>query len=143
MQRIGSVASRAVEKQPESSQNEWQGTPQASRGKARVARVFAYFRAWFPHFQADDLMVESWAQETAHLSDAEFKTGLDRTKQAGLQHPPSLPKWLELCKPETGSPRYLGADPVSYTEQRVKGLLPQPPKAVRDMSALRAALRAK
>jgi len=103
--------------------------------------VFAHFRAWFPHFQADDLMVESWAQETGGMSDAEFKTGLERTKLAGLQHAPSLPKWIELCKPETGSPRYLGANPINYTELRIAGALPQPPKVERDMSALRMLLR--
>jgi hypothetical protein len=44
-------------------------------------------------------------------------------------------------KPETGSPRYLGANPVNYTELRIAGALPQPPKQVRDFSSLRAALR--
>lgn len=85
-------------------------------------------------------MAEAWAQDTAHLSDAEFKTGLERTKAAGLQHPPSLPKWLELCKPETGSPRYLGANPINYTAERIAGRLPAPPKVVRDFSSLRKAL---
>jgi hypothetical protein len=86
-------------------------------------------------------MVESWAQETSRLSDAEFQAGLERTKGAGLQHPPSLPKWLELCRPETGSPRYLGANPINYTQERIAGRLPQPPKVKRDFSSLREALR--
>lgn len=103
--------------------------------------MFAHFRAWFPHFQADDLMVASWAQETSRLSDAEFVTGLERTKGAGLQHPPSLPKWLELCRPETGSPHYLGVNPINYTAERIAGRLPQSPKIVHDAASLRKALR--
>ena len=141
MKQIADQARAALARPPETSQPEWNESPEAIRAKARIARVFSYFRAWFPHFQADELMVQAWAQDTARLSDQEFLTGLERTKRAGLQYPPSLPKWLELCRPETGSPRYLGADPVNYTALRIAGQLPPPAKTVFDMDALRQALR--
>lgn len=141
MKNIGDLGRAMVENPHGNSQNGWQESLRANRDRARIARVFAYFRAWFPHFQADDLMLEAWAQDTGYLSDSEFKTGLERTKQAGLQHAPSLPKWLELCKPETGSPRYLGANPINMTELRIAGLLPQGEKKVHDATQMRAALR--
>jgi hypothetical protein len=103
--------------------------------------AFAQFRAWFPNFDADDLVLRSWAAETSRLSEGEFALGVERTKQDGGQFAPSLPKFLSLCKPETGSPRYLGANPINVTEARIAGLLPQPEKKQFDMEALRKCLR--
>ena len=89
---------------------------------------------------------DTWQQTIAHLSDDAIVLALKTLAEKGSPHPPTLPEFVAASKPpkpETGSPRYLGANPISYTEQRVKGLLPQPAKVARDMSALRAALRGK
>ena len=87
---------------------------------------------------------ETWTLAIAKLSDAEIVMALANLGEKGGAHPPTLPEFIAASKPpkpETGSPRYLGANPINYTEQRVKGLLPQPAKVARDMSALRRALR--
>jgi hypothetical protein len=80
--------------------------------------------------------VESWAQETAHLSDEQMKHGLERTKDSGLQYAPALPKFLSLCRPETGSPRYLGT-PMSPETRKMLAA----PRVERDFSQLRKALQ--
>lgn len=84
---------------------------------------------------------DTWTATIARMADTDIAAALKALAEKGSPHPPTLGEFVKAGKAETGSPRYLGANPVSYTEQRVKGLLPQPPKAVRDMSALRAALR--
>jgi len=64
--------------------------------------------------------------------------------EKGGAHPPTLPEFVAATKPpkpETGSPRYLGANPINVTELRIAGALPQPPKAERDMEELRKCLR--
>jgi hypothetical protein len=75
------------------------------------------------------------------MSEEEISDSLAALANSGSPFLPNLGQFVKAGRPETGSPRYLGANPVNYTEQRVRGLLPQPPKVARDMSALRAALR--
>lgn len=84
---------------------------------------------------------DTWTATIERLSDAELAASLRALAEKGSPHPPSLGEFVKAGRPETGSPRYLGANPINYTEQRVRGLLPQPPKAVRDFSGLRAALK--
>jgi hypothetical protein len=84
---------------------------------------------------------DTWQATIARMSDGEITASLKALAEKGSPHPPSLGEFVKAGRPETGSPRYLGANPINYTEQRVKGLLPQPPKVARDMSALRAALK--
>jgi hypothetical protein len=87
---------------------------------------------------------ETWTLAIAKLSDAEIVMALTNLADKGGAHPPTLPEFVAASrppKPETGSPRYLGADPVSMTELRVKGLLPKEPAVVRDFAGLRAALK--
>ena len=87
---------------------------------------------------------ETWLATIARLSDDEVKQALKNLAETGGAFPPTLGEFVAATKPpkqETGSPRYLGANPINYTEQRIKGLLPKPNKTVRDMDALRKALR--
>jgi hypothetical protein len=87
---------------------------------------------------------ETWTLTIAKLTDEQIVMALANLADKGGAHPPTLPEFVAASKPvkpETGSPRHLGANPVNYTEQRIKGLLPQPEKQVRDMNALRAALK--
>jgi hypothetical protein len=78
------------------------------------------------------------------MSDAQIVAALKGLAERGGPHPPTLPEFVAASqppKPETGSPRYLGANPINYTEMRIAGLLPQPQKVARDIDALRRALK--
>jgi hypothetical protein len=87
---------------------------------------------------------ETWTEAVARLSDGAVVMALTQLAEKGGAHPPTLPEFVAASKPpkpETGSPRYLGANPVNYTEQRIAGLLPQREKKVHDSSEMRKALR--
>jgi hypothetical protein len=138
------VVARAggAEKLIENSSIEWQDSPNPAPGCPRASKLFAWFRGYFPLFEPADEIVLLWERELEDLTDAQLRRGLERTKASGMQYAPSLPKFRELCTAaETGSPRYLGGDPVNVTELRIRGLLPKPEKKVRDFSGLRKALR--
>lgn len=87
---------------------------------------------------------ETWRAAIDRLSDDEIRQALKTLAEKGSPHPPTLGEFVAACrppKPETGSPRYLGANPINYTEMRIAGLLPQAEKKVHDVDALRKALR--
>lgn len=84
---------------------------------------------------------DTWAAAIDRMGDEEVKRALVTLAEKGSPHPPALPEFVAASKPETGSPRYLGADPINYTELRIAGMLPQPPKVARDFASLRAALK--
>lgn len=87
---------------------------------------------------------DTWAAAIAQLSDEQIQRALKTLAEKGGAFAPSLGEFVKASqppKPETGSPRYLGANPVNYTELRIAGALPQPPKAVRDFAELRKCLR--
>lgn len=87
-----------------------------------------------------------WVAQIANMNDQQVKLCLEGLLNSGRAHPPTLGEFIEAGKapkPETGSPRYLGADPIHYTALRIAGQLPQPPKVARDISALRMALKGK
>ena len=87
---------------------------------------------------------ETWTLAIAKLSDAEIVLALKQLAEKGGAHPPTLPEFVVATKPpkpETGSPRYLGADPINMTELRRTGQLPREAKKVRDINELRKALR--
>ena len=83
---------------------------------------------------------ETWSATIERMGDNEIAASLRALAERGSPHPPSLGEFVKAGKPETGSPRYLGANPINVTELRIAGALPQPPKAERDMSELRRAL---
>jgi hypothetical protein len=84
---------------------------------------------------------ESWAAAIERMPDAEVVASLRALAEKGSPHPPTLGEFVKAAKPETGSPRYLGANPINYTEARIAGLLPQPEKKHFDMEALRKCLK--
>jgi hypothetical protein len=87
---------------------------------------------------------DTWHEAISRMSDEQIVTALKTLAEAGGAHPPTLPEFVAASigrKPETGSPRYLGANPINVTQDRIAGRLPLPPKQVRDFSGLRAALK--
>lgn len=84
---------------------------------------------------------DTWVATIARISDQEIIASLKALAQTGSPHPCSLPEFVKASRPETGSPRYLGANPINMTELRIAGLLPQGEKKVHDATQLRAALR--
>lgn len=80
------------------------------------------------------------------MSDEQIIQALKALAERGGPHPPTLGEFVAASKPpkpETGSPRYLGANPINYTEMRIAGLLPQAEKKVHDVDALRKAIRSR
>lgn len=87
---------------------------------------------------------ETWRAAIDRLSDDEIRQALKALAEKASPHPPTLGEFVAASrppKPETGSPRYLGVNPINYTEMRIAGKLPQPPKVQHDVSGLRKALR--
>ena len=122
-------------------------TSDDSREKARAARVWTRLAEMYGErfLKAySDEPNDTWQQTIAKLSDADIVLALKQLAEKGGAHPPTLPEFVAASKPpkpETGSPRYLGANPINYTELRIAGALPQPPKVERDMESLRRALK--
>lgn len=83
----------------------------------------------------------TWAPAIDRLTDAEIAASLKALAEKGSPHPPTLGEFVLAGRPETGSPRYLGANPINYTQERIAGRLPAPPKKIRDMNELRKCLR--
>jgi hypothetical protein len=84
---------------------------------------------------------ETWRAAIERMGDEQIVLALKTLAEMGGAHPPTLPEFVKASagmKPETGSPRHLGANPISYTELRIAGALPQPPKVERDFSQLKA-----
>jgi hypothetical protein len=87
---------------------------------------------------------ETWQATIAQLTDEQIQQALKTLAEQGGPFAPSLGEFVKASKPpkpETGSPRYLGANPINYTEARIAGLLPQPEKKHFDMEALRKCLK--
>lgn len=114
----------------------------ASRVWIRLAEMFgARFMREFGT-RPNDL----WVAQIAKMNDQQIRLSLEGLLESGRSHPPTLAEFVDAgrpSKPETGSPRYLGANPIHMTQLRISGQLPQPPKVARDISALRMALKGK
>ena len=50
------------------------------------------------------------------MTDEHIARSLTALAEKGSPHPPSVGEFVAAGKPEVGSPRYLGANPVNYTE---------------------------
>jgi hypothetical protein len=70
---------------------------------------------------------DTWTATIDRMADAEIAASLRALAEKGSPHPPSLGEFVAASKPpkpETGSPRYLGANPINVTELRIAGALP-------------------
>lgn len=79
---------------------------------------------------------ETWVAAITRLTDEQVAACLKGLADKGSPHPCSLPEFVAAGKPETGSPRYLG---VPTTPEALR--LAAPPRCIRDIDALRKALR--
>ena len=137
MELLGSLYSNS----PTSDELE---SSESLRHERRAARVWERLRETYgDRFSREFGSVpnETWAATIARLSDADIAASLRSLAEKGSPHPPSLGEFVKAGQPETGSPRYLGANPIHMTELRRTGQLPREEKQVRDINELRKALR--
>ena len=82
-----------------------------------------------------------WIAQVRRMNDTQIRLCLQGLIDSGSPHPPTLGEFVKAGQPETGSPRYLGADPIHMTELRRTGQLPREEKQVRDINELREKLK--